>query len=113
MESFSLHEYFFTENHKIIENNEFKKDSRYYQIIEKVKRFIPLDDDSKFTVTAAAEHTWFFESDPSVKVKTNPNGSIMVATPEEQSETPQKECPFLDIKPMPFKTTRFFILMPK
>jgi hypothetical protein len=109
MELFTIQEYFFMENRKIIENNEFKKDVRYNQIIEKIKSFVPSDVDSKFMVTGAAEHTWFFESDPLVKVKKNPSGSITVATPKDQGEVPQVGYPFLDVKPEPFKDTGFYV----
>lgn len=109
MEPFSFQEYFFTENRKIISDNEFKKDSRYNQIIEKVKSFAPSEDDSKFMLTDAAEHTWFFESDSSVKVRKNPDGSITVAKPKDQGKIPQGGYPFLDIKPEPFKATGFYV----
>jgi hypothetical protein len=109
MEPFSLQVYFYTENRKIIVDNEFKKDRRYNQIIEKVKSFAPSErNDSKFMLTAVPEHTWFFESDPSVKVRKNPDGSITVATPKDQGEIPQGGYPFLDIKPEPFKTTGLY-----
>lgn len=108
MEPFSFQEYFFTENRKIISDNEFKKDSRYNQIIEKVKSFAPSEGDSKFMLTAAAEHTWFFESDPSVKVREIPDGSITVAKPKDQGKIPQVGYPFLDTEPEPFKATGFY-----
>lgn len=109
MESFSLQEYFLTENYKIITEKEFKNDSRLNQIIEDVKSFIPSDeDDSKFLLTAADENTWFFESDPSIKVKKNENGSITIAVPKEQNSQPKCGYPFLDIKPKPFKATGFY-----
>jgi len=93
----------------IISASESREDSRYNRIIEKVKSFVPAETDhSKIMLTAVAEHTWLFESDASVKVRKNPDGSITVATPKEQGEMPKSGYPFLDIKPEPFKGTSFY-----
>lgn len=109
METFSFETYFFTENQEIKTDQEFKKDARYNQVIEKVKAFVPSEsNDQKFEVTAAADHTWFFESDPSSKVKKNADGSITVAMPKEQSKIPQDGYPFLVITPKRFSATGFY-----
>ena len=107
MEPFSLDEYFFSENQKITKGNEFKKDSRYNKIIEKVNSFDPTKG-NELRFTFVGDHKWFVEPDPKFIVRKNPNGSITAITPEDQGETPQTGYPFLDIEPQPFKATGFY-----
>lgn len=110
MEPFTLEEYFFTENQKIMDNNDFKKDERYNRIIEMVKTYQPPREDAlTINVTAADDHTWFMEADNWLSAKRGLDGKIkIVGLPKEQEETPQNGYPYLDIKPKPFKATGFY-----
>jgi len=110
MKPFTFEEYFFTENQKIMDNNDFKKDGRYDRVIEKVKTYQPPKEDAlRVKVTAADDHTWFMDADNWLSAKRGLDGRIrIVGLGKEQEKTPQDGYPFLDIKPKPFKATGFY-----
>lgn len=110
MEPFTLEEYFFTENGKIIEDSEFKKDERYDRVIEKVKAYQPPKEDAlSVKVTAVSDHDRIIEADNWLSAKRGLDGKItIVGLGKKQEETPQDGYPYLDIKPKPFKATGFY-----
>ncbi|MBW2739708.1 MAG: hypothetical protein JRE64_12865 [Deltaproteobacteria bacterium] len=110
MEPFTLEEYFFTENGKIIKDGEFKKDERYDRVIEKVKAYQPPKENAlSVKVTAVSDHDWIIEADNWLSAKRGLDGKItIVGLGKEQAETPQDGYPYLDIKPKPFKATGFY-----
>ncbi len=111
MKSFTLNEFFFTHNKTIYNDREFKTDERYQTIIDKVKSFIPSDNKgNEVKFTAAAEHTWFMESNPSIITRKNDDGSVtIVGPPENQSESPTKGLPHLFATPSRFERSGYFI----
>jgi hypothetical protein len=111
MKSFTLNEYFFTQNKKIFNDLEFKTDERYRTIIDKVKTFIPPDTKANgVQVTAADEHTWFMESNPPIITRKNNDGSVtIVGPPENQSESLIKGLPHLLATPSRFEGSGHFI----
>ena len=110
MEPFTLEEYFFTENGKIIKDGEFKKDERYDRVIEKVKAYQPPKENAlSVKVTNVSDHDWIIEADNWLSAKRGLDGKItIVGLGKEQAETPQDGYPYLDIKPKPFKATGFY-----
>jgi len=110
MKPFSLQKYFFTQNGKIIEDSEFKKDERYDRAIGKVKAYkSPEEEALSIKVTGADNHIWFMEADNWLSAKRDFDSIIkIVGLGIEQEETPQDGYPYLDIKPKPFKATGFY-----
>lgn len=111
MKPFKLNEYFFTHNKTIYNDFEFKKDKRYQAIIDKVKSFTPIDTKgNEVKITAAAEHTWFMESNPSIIKRKNDDGSVtIVGPPENQSVLPTKGLPHLLVTPSRFEGSGHFV----
>lgn len=111
MKFFKLKEYFFTYEKTICNNFEFKNDDRYQVIIDKVKSFTPPDaKGNEVKITAAAEHTWFMESGPSILKRKNDDGSITIAgPPENQRDSIIKGLPHLIVNPSRFKESDHFI----
>ena len=112
MKSFTLNEYFFTHNKTIYNDFEFKKDERYQSVINKVKSFTPLDaKGNEVKITAAAEHTWFMESKPSIITRKNDDGSVtIVGPPENQKESPIRGLPHLLVTPTRFEDSGHFVV---
>ncbi len=111
MKSFKLMEYFFTYDKTIYSNSEFKNDHRYQVIIDKVTSFTPPDTKGNgVKITAAAEHTWFMESGPSVLRRKNADGSVTITgPPENQNGSIIKRLPHLIVNPSRFKESDHFI----
>lgn len=110
MNLFTLEEYFFIENQKILNNNDFKEDERYNRIIDLLRGYTPPKEDAlSVKVTAADDHTWFMDADNWLSAKRGLDGKItIIDLPKEQEETPQDGYPFLDIRPITFKATGFY-----
>ena len=110
MKKFISKKYFFAEKDKIIEERDFKTDERHSQLIEQIQAFDPNSfGDSQYKVTAAAEKTWFLETEPTSLSKKNPNGSVSIVTPEEQSYDHEPGLPYLEIKPVRLTATGQYI----
>lgn len=111
MKSFELNEYFFTRNKKIYSNSEFKNDDKYQIIIDKISSFsLPDTKGNEVKITAAAEHTWFIESGPSILKRKNEDGSVTIAGPPEiQGDSVLKGLPHLIVNPSRFKDSDHFI----
>jgi hypothetical protein len=111
MKFFELNEYFFIFDKTIYNNDEFKNDARHQVIINKIKSFAPpITKGNEVKITAAAEHTWFLESAPSVLKRRNEDGSVTIAGPSEnQKESVIKGLPHLIIKPRRFEGSDHFI----
>lgn len=111
MKPFTLNEYFFTQNKTIFNDFEFENNERYQTIIDKVKSFTPPDTKgNEVKITAAAEHTWFMESKPSIMTRKNDDGSVtIVGPPENQSESPTIGLPHLFVTPSRFEGSGHFV----
>lgn len=111
MKSFTLNEYYFIQNKTIYNDSEFKKDDMYQAIIDKVKSFTPPNNEcNEVKITAAAEHTWFMESNPSIITRKNDDGSVtIVGPPENQSESPTEGLPHLFVSPSRFEGSGHFV----
>lgn len=110
MEPFTLEEYFFTENGKIIEDSEFKKDERYDRVIEKVKAYQPPKEDALgVKVTAVSDHDWIIEADNWFSAKRGHDGKVrIIGLPIDQGGSKMDGYPFLELQPHPFKATGFY-----
>jgi hypothetical protein len=111
MKSFKLTERFFTYNNTIYSDLEFKNDDKYQVIIDKIKSFAsPNTKGNEVKFTAAAEHTWFMESGPSILKRQNEDGSVtIVGPPENQEDSIIQGLPHLIVKPSRFKESGHFI----
>lgn len=111
MKPFTLKEYFFIENQKIISHNDFKKDERYNRIIELLRSFnLPKEDALSIKATAVDEHTWYMDADNWLSAKRGLDGKIrIIGLPKEQEEIPKEGYPYLNIRPKTFKATGYYI----
>lgn len=111
MKSFKLNEHFFTYNKTIYTDLEFKNNDKYQVIIDKIKSFAPQDTKgNEINITAAAEHTWFMETGPSILKRKNEDGSVtIIGPPEKQEDSIIQGLPHLIVNPCRFKESGRFI----
>ena len=111
MKLFNLNELFFTHNKTIYSDLEFKNDDRYQIVVDKIKSFVPPDNKgNEVNVTAAAEHTWFMETSPSILKRKNEDGSItIIGQPENQKDSITRGLPHLILTPSTFKESGFYL----
>jgi hypothetical protein len=110
MERFELENRFFVEHKQIKDEFQFRKDSRYDHIMQKLK-----DVDfsqwtgTKIKATAAAEHVWMLEPENWLSAKRGHDGKVtIIGLPKNQGDSKKDGYPFLELKPHPFKTTGFY-----
>lgn len=111
MERFEREFRFFVEHKEISDEVQFKKDSRYAHIIQKLGDV----DFSTWTgirvkATAAAEHMWFAEAENWYGARKDEDGKVTIlGLPKVQGPSKQTGYPFLELKPHPFKATGLHI----
>jgi len=111
MKIFNLNELFFTHNKTIYNDIEFKNDDRYQIVLDEINNFVPPDTKgNQVKFTAAAEHTWFMESGPSILKRKNEDGTVtIIGPPENQKDSITQGLPHLSVTPSPLKESSFFV----
>lgn len=111
MKSFTLNEYFFTQNKNIYNNSEFKNNKNYKKIVRTVMLFNPnIMKNNEIKLTATPQQSWFIESNPSLLHRINNDGSVTFAgIPKIQSQSCTKGFPHLSVTPSRFKESGNFI----
>jgi len=111
MKLYNLNELFFTHNKTIYSDLEFRNGDRYQIVIDKMKSFVQPDTKgNEVKITAAAEHTWFMETGPSILKRKNEDGTVtIIGPPENQKNSITQGLPYLSVTPSPFKESGFFI----
>jgi len=110
MKQFDLESRFFVENKEIKDDDQFRKDVRYDNIIKKLDDV----DISQWTgisvkATAAVEHVWMLEPGNWLSARRGHNGKVtIIGLPKDQGESKKDGYPFLELKPHPFKATGFY-----
>jgi len=111
MERFEREFRFFVEHKEISDEAQFKKDSRYAHIMQKLGD-VDLSSwtGTRFKATAAAEHTWFAEAENWYGARKGEDGKVTIlGLPKGQGPSKQAGYPFLELKPHPFKATGLHI----
>jgi hypothetical protein len=111
MEQFERKFLFFVENKEIRDEAQFKKDSRYAHIMQKLGDVdLSTWTGTRFKATAAAEHTWFTESKNWYGARKGKDNRVtIIGLPKSQGLSKQAGYPFLELKPHPFKATGLHI----
>ncbi|MBW2569102.1 MAG: hypothetical protein JRE23_07685 [Deltaproteobacteria bacterium] len=112
MERFEREFRFFVEHKEISDEAQFKKDSRYAHIMQKLGDvdLSTWTGGLKFKATAAAEHTWFAEVENWYGARKGEDGKVTIlGLPKGQGPSKQAGYPFLELKPHPFKATGLHI----
>jgi hypothetical protein len=102
---------FFVERKEISDEAQFKKDSRYAYIMQKLGDFdLSTWTGPRFKATAVAEHTWFAEAENWYGARRGEDGKVTIlGLPKGQGPSKQAGYPFLELKPHPFKATGLHI----
>lgn len=110
MEELDLESRFFLENKGIKNDDQFRSDTRYDHIMQKLNDVdISELTGTKLKVTAAAEHVWMLEPENWLSAKRGKDGKVtVIGLPKDQGESKKDGYPFLELKPHAFKATGFY-----
>jgi len=111
MERFEREFRFFVEHKEISDEAQFKHDSRYAPIMQKLADVdLSTWTGTRVKATAAAEHTWFAEVENWYGARRSEDGKVTIlGLPKSQSPSKRTGYPFLELEPHPFKATGLHI----